>query len=77
MGCLKTTLVSVPPDNILIYDKTNLSDGPGRKKCVFRREERLLISHLYTLCTDTLKTDRAMTLKVLPRVSSRQQNLLK
>ena len=34
---LKTALASVPPDNILNYDETNLSYGPGRKKCVFRR----------------------------------------
>jgi len=34
---LQTTIEDVPPDNILNYDETNLSDDPGRKKCIFRR----------------------------------------
>lgn len=34
---LSTTLEGIPPQNILNYDETNLSDEPGQKKCVFRR----------------------------------------
>ena len=31
-------LQPVPPANIFNYDETNLSDDPGTKKCIFRRE---------------------------------------
>lgn len=45
---LETHLHSVPPSNILNYDETNLSDDPGRKRCIFRRgtkyPERILNS---------------------------------
>lgn len=27
----------IPPANIVNYDETNLSDDPGRKKCIFQR----------------------------------------
>lgn len=34
---LETTLKDVPPENIINYDETNLSDDPGRKKIIVRR----------------------------------------
>jgi len=34
---LETTLKDIPPCNIINYDVTNLSDDPGRKKCIFQR----------------------------------------
>ena len=34
---LRVTIENVPPENIINYDETNLSDNPGQKKCVFRR----------------------------------------
>lgn len=34
---LQETLKDVPPCNIINYDETNLSDDPGRKKCIFPR----------------------------------------
>lgn len=34
---LKESLHDVPPENILNYDETNLSNEPGVKKCLFRR----------------------------------------
>jgi hypothetical protein len=37
---LEVTLSGVPPENIINYDETNLSDDPGAKKCVFRRSTK-------------------------------------
>ncbi|KAK4315437.1 hypothetical protein Pmani_013354 [Petrolisthes manimaculis] len=34
---LENTLNNVPPENIINYDETNLSDDPGRKKVIVRR----------------------------------------
>lgn len=34
---LKETLTDLPPSNVFNYDETNLSDDPGRKKCIFKR----------------------------------------
>ena len=34
---LAQTIDGVPPQNIMNYDETNLSDDPGKKKCLFRR----------------------------------------
>lgn len=34
---LEKTLKDVPPENIINYDETNLSDDPGRKKVIVRR----------------------------------------
>lgn len=34
---LKESLAGVPPENILNYDETNLSDDPGRKKVIAKR----------------------------------------
>ncbi|CAH0719076.1 unnamed protein product, partial [Brenthis ino] len=34
---LQETLKDVPPNNILNYDETNLSDNLGNSKCIFRR----------------------------------------
>ena len=34
------SLQGVPPENIINFDETNLSDDPGRKKCIFRRGVR-------------------------------------
>jgi hypothetical protein len=34
---LESVLQGVPPENILNYDETNLSDDPGSKRMVFRR----------------------------------------
>lgn len=34
---LEQTLKDIPPCNIVNYDETNLSDDPGRKKCIFQR----------------------------------------
>lgn len=34
---LEETLRDVPDENIINYDETNLTDDPGRKKCMFRR----------------------------------------
>lgn len=31
---LKDVLKDVPPENIINYDETNLTDDPGRKKCI-------------------------------------------
>lgn len=43
---LESTLKNVPPQNILNYDETNLSDNPGSTKCIFKRKvkypERIL-----------------------------------
>nr|XP_034838359.1 uncharacterized protein LOC117994536 [Maniola hyperantus] len=43
---LEGTLINVPPQNILNYDETNLSDNPGSTKCIFKRKikypERIL-----------------------------------
>lgn len=45
---LRKNLEGVPPTHILNYDETNLSDDPGRKKCIFKRgtkyPERILNS---------------------------------
>lgn len=34
---LENTLIDVPDENMINFDETNLSDDPGKKKCVFRR----------------------------------------
>ena len=34
---LRVTLDGVSASNIINYDETNLTDDPGRKKCVYRR----------------------------------------
>ena len=34
---LENTLEDIPAKNILNYDETNLSDDPGKNKCIFRR----------------------------------------
>ncbi|KAF2891423.1 hypothetical protein ILUMI_14750 [Ignelater luminosus] len=34
---LEKCVENVPPDNILNFDETNLSDDPGASKCIFRR----------------------------------------
>lgn len=34
---LARNLKDVPPENILNYDETNLTDDPGRSKCIFKR----------------------------------------
>ena len=34
---LKVTLEGVPPQNIINYDETNLTDDPGKKKIIVRR----------------------------------------
>lgn len=34
---LSQSVEGVPPENLLNYDETNLSDDPGRKKCIFKR----------------------------------------
>ena len=45
---LKQTLKDVPPSHIINYDETNLTDDPGRKKCIYPRDskypERMLAS---------------------------------
>lgn len=45
---LETELEGIPPDCIFNYDETNLSDDPGRKKCLMKRgtkyPERILNS---------------------------------
>ena len=35
---LAQTIDGVPPQNIMNYDETNLSDDPVKKECLFRRE---------------------------------------
>jgi hypothetical protein len=34
---LELTLIDIPPENIINFDETNLSDDPGQKLCIFRR----------------------------------------
>ena len=34
---LSKTLEGVPPQNIINYDETNLTDDPGRRRMIFRR----------------------------------------
>jgi len=34
---LQESLNGVPPENIINYDETNLTDDPGRKHSIFRR----------------------------------------
>lgn len=34
---LKVTLEGVPPENIINYDETNLTDDPGKKKLIVRK----------------------------------------
>lgn len=34
---LRQSIENVPPNNILNFDETNLSDDPGSTKCIFRR----------------------------------------
>lgn len=34
---LARSIEGVPPENILNFDETNLTDNPGAKKCIFRR----------------------------------------
>lgn len=45
---LKETLKNIPPSHIVNYDETNLSDDPGRKRCIYPRgckyPERMLAS---------------------------------
>ena len=45
---LKETLKDIPPSHIINYDETNLTDDPGRKKCIYPRgckyPERMLAS---------------------------------
>lgn len=59
---LERTVLDVPPQNILNYDETNLSDNPGSTKCIFKRKvkypERILnhskgnISIMFAACAD-------------------------
>ena len=37
---LEKTLEGVPPENMINYDETNLTDDPGRKKMIFKRGVR-------------------------------------
>ena len=37
---LSKTLDGVPPENIMNYDETNLTDDPGRKRMIFKRGAR-------------------------------------
>ena len=37
---LEKTLAGVPPENIINYDETNLTDDPGRKRMIFKRGAR-------------------------------------
>ena len=39
---LKETLKDLPPSNIISYDETNLTDEPGKSKCVFKHGVRYL-----------------------------------
>ena len=34
---LEKTLERIPPENIINYDETNLTDDPGRKRMIFKR----------------------------------------
>ena len=34
---LEKTLDGIPPQNIINYDETNLTDNPGRKRMIFKR----------------------------------------
>jgi len=34
---LELTLRDVPPENIFNYDETNLTDNPGKRKCIIKR----------------------------------------
>lgn len=34
---LAESVDGIPPENLLNYDETNVSDEPGRKKCIFKR----------------------------------------
>lgn len=34
---LKTEVEGIPPSNIFNYDESNLSDDPGKKRCIYRR----------------------------------------
>ena len=34
---LEISLEGVPASHIINYDETNLTDDPGRKKCIFKR----------------------------------------
>lgn len=34
---LEKTLEGIPPKNIVNYDETNLTDDPGKNKCIFKR----------------------------------------
>lgn len=34
---LENTLIDVPHENQINFDETNLSDDPGKKKCIVRR----------------------------------------
>ena len=34
---LENKLKGVPPQNIINYDETNLTDDPGRRKMIFKR----------------------------------------
>ena len=35
--CLSETVEGVPPENIINFDETNLTDDPSKKKCIVRR----------------------------------------
>ena len=37
---LEKNLDGVPPENIINYDKTNLTDDPGRRRIIFKRGTR-------------------------------------
>jgi hypothetical protein len=37
---LSLVITNVPPENILNYDETNLSDDPGQEKLIFKREKK-------------------------------------
>ena len=37
---LEISLAGIPPENILNYDETGLTDDPGKKRCVVKRGSR-------------------------------------
>ena len=37
---LSQVITDVPPENILNYDETNLSDDPGQEKLIFKRGKK-------------------------------------
>ena len=46
---LEVSLKDIPPENIVNYDETNLTDDPGRRQAIFRRGTKypVTISVLY------------------------------